>query len=229
MSDGNRQAPRADRLIDAVLASKWLFLTGIGLSCALALALPALDPSSSTLSDIAFLLVITTGAVAYVFALFILWLVFEFFLSRVRRRKMVPRSTHLGLVCLAGLCIIVGTHYLEPERLGPAAYDSPFDRNAWLAPGSDQEINGNSSHRSKMLGDLVKRLRGQSRSEVEELLGAPFEPRYFRSPKSHLVYRIGPFEIDSNVVVSELLVIWFDEASIYRKCTVVVDSPDHDY
>ncbi|HEX6791190.1 MAG TPA: hypothetical protein VF247_07770 [Candidatus Krumholzibacteria bacterium] len=212
---------RAVRAIDAIAAWRWLLFIGVGLCCGLVLIIPVFAPASSVVA-IPFLI---AWVAAYALLLLGLWTVFEFFRS-IRRRKMSRKTTTLGAICFAGFSMVIVTSQMHLRRLPPVAYGMAFDRNAWLDPASDEPGDGSSTARQRMLGDLVKQLRGQRRPDIEKMLGTPFEPREFRTARPHIVYRTGPRETDSHIVFSELLVIYVDENGIYQKYDVLLDSRD---
>ena len=75
-----------------------------------------------------------------------------------------------------------------------------------------------------MLADVVQRLPGRSRAEIESLLGPGLDTFYFKSTGRDLIYVTGPCR-DSPVgpIDSEWLLIWLDENGVYERHSIAID------
>ena len=74
-----------------------------------------------------------------------------------------------------------------------------------------------------MLEDVVKRLHGQSRVELENILGPTLDTPYFKSTGRDLIYVTGPERDSFFGIDSEWLLIWVDENGIYKRHAIVTD------
>jgi len=173
-----------------------------------------------------FLLTLSLMLVVPLLVLLALWGTAALVISRVRRRPIGQRSKTAGRTALVGLSMFAAFMVLAnvlPSQLPSGSYDKHFDREAWLDPESANYATGDITPRQKMLAEVVKRLPGLRRAEIENMLGPTLETPYFKSTGRDLIYITGP-ERDSLLGIdSEWLLIWFDENGIYKRHAIVTD------
>ena len=110
-----------------------------------------------------------------------------------------------------------------PSQLPSGSYDKQFDHEVWLDPESTNYTAGDITSRQKMLADVVKRLPGHSRAELENMLGPTLDTPYFKSTGRDLIYITGPERDSLFGIDSEWLLIWVDENGTYKRHDIVTD------
>ena len=172
------------------------------------------------------LLTLSRMLVVALLLLLALWGTAALVISRVRKRPIGRRSKTAGQAALVGLSMFVAFMVLAnvlPSRMPSGSYDKRFDREVWLDPESASYTAGDITPRQKMLADVVKRLPGQSRGQIEDMLGPSLDTTYFKSTGRDLIYITGP-ERDSPFRIDlEWLLIWVDENGIYKRHAIVSD------
>ena len=147
-------------------------------------------------------------------------------ISKLRKRSLGPRSRLAGRTAFVGLSafaafLVLGNVLATPLPSG--SYEKQFDHGAWLDPESTAYTTGGITPRQKMLADVVKRLPGQSRVELENILGPTLDTPYFKSTGRDLIYVTGPERDSFFGIDSEWLLIWVDENCIYKRHAIVTD------
>jgi hypothetical protein len=155
-----------------------------------------------------------------------LWGTAALVISRVRKRPIGSCSKAAGQIALVGFAAFAAFMVLAnvlPSQLPSGSYDRQFDREAWLDPESANYIPGDITPRQKMLAEVVKKLPGLHRSEIENMLGPTLDTAYFQSTGRDLIYITGPERDSLFGMDSEWLLIWLDENGIYERHAVVTD------
>lgn len=208
-------------------ARRRLVLSFLGFGCLFGLlplglkALPALGGSMP------FLLVLLVAPVLG-FLLLVVGLLTALELGLARRDgdAMPPSSLRRGHIVAGGLlalliCVIL-LRWL-PAALPTGSDRERFDPGVWQALPATEARAGQPSPRQAMLADLLPRLKGQSRAQIEALLGASLETGYFRSTGRDLIYVTGPQRDSALGIDSEWLLIWLDESGRYQRHAIVND------
>lgn len=173
-----------------------------------------------------FSLTLSLMLVIPVLVLLAFWGTSALVISRVQKRPIGPRSRTAGQIALAGLSVFAAFMVLAsvlPSLLPSGSYARHFDREAWLDPESANYTSGDITPRQKMLAEVVNRLPGLHRAEIEKMLGPTLETAYFQSTGRDLIYVTGPERDSPFAIDSEWLLIWLDENGIYKRHDIVTD------
>ena len=147
-------------------------------------------------------------------------------LSRPRGSPVAPRARALLVVSSAGLlmfacAIVLGMATFWSFPLG--SHLREFDSAIWKQTGSSDLRGGYLSARQKMLASLIGQLGpGQSRAEIEALLGPAVETPYFENTGRNLVYHLGPERWPLGLD-SEWLLIEFDDSGSFERYEIAED------
>ena len=110
------------------------------------------------------------------------------------------------------------------RALPTGSHQLEFDSATWREPNSSSFVRSEPTPRQKMLGSLIGRLtRGQSRAELEGLLGPSLEITYFQSSGRDLIYILGPQRDSFMAIDSEWLLIWLDDSGRFERFEIAVD------
>lgn len=146
-----------------------------------------------------------------------------------RRRGISVSARHRTLIIVAGTGVLLCTSVLLLARLirgslPTGSYVMEFTPLAWQDSRSSLFVDGDITPRQKMLGSLVRRLHvEQKRADLEALLGASLETRYFEKTGRDLIYVLGPERDSFFGIDSEWLLIWLDDAGNFRKYEIRTD------
>ena len=154
------------------------------------------------------------------------WGIVALFISWIRKRPVGKRSKNAGQIALTGIAMLAVFLILAsmiPSSLPTGSYDKEFDRTAWLDSKSADYVDGDVTPRQKMLADLIKKLPGKNRSEIENMLGPSLDSSYFKSTGRSLIYITGPERDSFFGIDSEWLLIWVDEDGLYQRHMVTAD------
>jgi hypothetical protein len=200
----------------------WIALAVFGAVVALILlpnVVPAVDPSGGAFELIAVLLLLALVP-SLLAASALAWLV-----VRARRSESALPSRLFEVACaslLASAAYFVGNQLLRSE-LPPGSYLADYNRVAWLAPESAAWVRGDITPRQKMLADVVDRLPGRTRAEIEAMLGPSETEPYFAASSRDLIYRTGIERGSFFAIDSEWLLIWVDEAGRFERYEIAQD------
>ena len=186
---------------------------------------PKVVPAFSA-TPFSFLLTLSLMLVVPLLVILALWAVSALVIAKSRKRSIGRWSRTAGQTAVAGLSTFVAFMALAtalPSQLPSGSYDSQFDRAVWVDPESTIFISGDITPRQKMLSDVVKRLPGKNRVELENMLGTSLDTPYFQSTGRDLIYVTGPERDSLFSIDSEWLLIWVDENGIYKRHAVVTD------
>lgn len=211
-------------MTNAWSGTRWIAFIGFVLYFGLFLV-PKVYPSVGA-SPIAFLLVLSLMLVVPLLILLALWSTVALVISKLRERPIGPRSKAAGRTAFAGLSTFAAFLVLGnvlPSPLPSGSYDKQFDRVVWSDPASTTYTAGDITQRQKMLSDVVLRLPGQSRAELEYMLDPTLDTPYFKSTGRDLIYVTGPERDSFFGIDSEWLLIWVDENGIYKRHAIVTD------
>jgi len=211
-------------MIGAWSRTWWIAFAGFALYFGLLLIPKVVPGFGATL----FLLSLTFSLMLVVplLILLALWGTAALVISRVRKRPVGPCPKAAGQIALAGFAAFAAFIVLAnvlPSPLPGGSYDRQFDRQVWLDPESANYISGDITPRQKMLAEVVKKLPGLHRSEIENMLGPSLDTAYFQSTGRDLIYITGPERGSLFGMDSEWLLIWLDENGIYKRHAVVTD------
>ena len=211
-------------MIGAWSRTWWFAFVGFGLYFG-SFLVPKVVPGFGA-TPFLFSLTLSLMLVIPLLVLLALWGTAALVISRVRKRPIGPRSKTAGRIALAGLSVFAAFMVLAnvlPSLLPSGSYDRQFDREAWLDPESANYTSGDITPRQKMLAEVVKRLPGLHRAEIEKMLGPTLETAYFQSTGRDLIYITGPERDSLFAIDSEWLLIWLDENGIYKRHDIVTD------
>jgi hypothetical protein len=211
-------------MIGAWSRTWWFALVGFALYFGLFL-IPKVVPGFGA-TPFLFSLTLSLMLVVPLLVLLALWGTAALVISRVRKRPIGPRSKAAGQIALVGIAAFAAFMVLAnvlPSQLPSGSYDRQFGREAWLDPESANHISGDITPRQKMLAEVVKKLPGLRRSEIENMLGPTLDTAYFQSTGRDLIYITGPERDSLFGIDSEWLLIWLDENGIYKRHAVVTD------
>ena len=211
-------------MIGAWSKTWWFAFVGFALYFGLFL-IPKVVPGFGA-TPFLFSLTLSLMLVVPLLVLLALWGTAALVISRVRKRPIGPRSKAVGQIALVGLVAFAAFMVLAkvlPSQLPSGSYDRQFDREAWLDPESANYISGDITPRQKMLAEVVKKLPGLRRSEIENMLGPTLDTAYFQSTARDLIYITGPERDSLFGIDSEWLLIWLDENGIYKRHAIVTD------
>lgn len=184
---------------------------------------PALA-ASGTFGAFSFAVLLPTFLLTLVvLPLFFIWGLGAFFIASLRKRplgKISGALLRVGAIGLASLFVVVTVGSALPQRL-PKLIE--FDRMVWIDPKSAELVSGDITPRQKMLGNVVEKLPGKNRQELEALLGPSLDTSYFASTGRDLIYVVGPERDGFFSIDSEWLIIWLDPNGQYQRHAVVVD------
>lgn len=158
-----------------------------------------------------------------VLPLSLMWGLGAYVIALVRKRplgKISGALLRVGAVGLVSLFFVVAVGSALPQRL-PKLLE--FDQAVWLDPKSVELVSGDITPRQKMLGNVVEKLPGKNRQELEALLGPSLDTSYFASTGRDLIYIVGPERDGFFSIDSEWLIIWLDPNGQYQRHAVVVD------
>ena len=207
------------------LSRTWLYaFTGFALYFGLFL-IPKVIPGFGT-TPFAFLLTLSLMLVVPLLVLLALWAVTALVIAKSQNRPIGRWSKAAGQTAVAGFSTFVAFLALAsalPSPLPSGSYDRQFDRAVWVNPESTKYISGDITPRQKMLFDVVKRLPGKSRVELENMLGPSLDTPYFQGTGRDLIYITGPERDSFFSIDSEWLLIWVDENGIYKRHAIVTD------
>ncbi|MFN4115350.1 MAG: hypothetical protein ACK4F7_02480 [Inhella sp.] len=184
-------------------------------------ALPAIGGSAP------FLLVLLAAPIAgFVLAVIGLLTALELGLARRDGDEIPPSSLRRAQIVAGGLLALLICVLLL--RWLPAALPTGSDRlrldaAAWQAPRAIDAKAGQPSPRQAMLADLLPRLAGKSRAELEALLGPSLKSGYFVASGRDLIYFTGPQRDSPFGIDSEWLLIWLDGNGRYQRHAIVND------
>ena len=211
-------------MIGAWSRTWWLAFGGFALYFGLFL-IPKAVPGFGA-SPFLFILTLSLMLVVPLLALLALWGTAALVISKMRKRPIGPRSKTAGRTALVGLSMFAAFMLLAnvlPSQLPSGSYDKQFDREAWIDPESASYTSGDITPRQKMLAEVVKKLPGLRRSEIENMLGPTLETAYFQSTGRDLIYITGPQRDSLLSIDSEWLLIWLDENGVYKRHAIVTD------
>lgn len=211
-------------MIGAWSKTWWYAFVGFALYFGLFL-IPKVVPGFGA-THLLFSLTLSLVLVVPLLVLLALWGTAALVISRVRKRPIGPRSKAAGQIALVGIVaffVFMVLANVLPSQLPSGSYDRRFDRETWLAPESANYISGDITPRQKMLADVVNKLPGLHRSEIENMLGSTLDATYFQSTGRDLIYITGPERDSLFGIDSEWLLIWFDENGIYKRHAIVTD------
>jgi hypothetical protein len=204
--------------------TQWFTFIGFTLYFGLFLV-PKVAPGFGA-SPFTFLLTLSLMLVVTLLVLLAIWGITALGISKLRKRPIGPRSKTAGQTALVGLSMFAAFLALGnvlPTPLPSGSYDKEFDRAAWLDLASADYTEGDITPRQKMLADVVKRLPGQSRTELEKMLGSSVDTPYFKSTGRDLIYITGPERDSFFGIDSEWLLIWLDKNGMYKRHAIVTD------
>jgi hypothetical protein len=144
----------------------------------------------------------------------------------IRRGRSAERATRLCVAALLGLAafgLVAAAGRFVRGRLPTGSYLRSFDRAVWSDVHSADFVAGDATPRQKMLGDVVKRLPGRRRAEIEADLGASLETPYFRSTGRDMIYVLGPERDALFGIDSEWLLIWLDANGRFERYEIRTD------
>ena len=211
-------------MTNAWSGTKWLTFIGFGLYFGLFL-IPKVAPGFGA-SPFAFLLTLSLMLVVPLLMLLALWGTTALVISKLRKRPIGPRSKAAGHTAIAGLsvfAVFLALGNVLPSPLPTGSYDKDFDREVWMDAESTDYKAGDITPRQKMLADVVKRLPGENRAELEKMLGPSLDTPYFQSTGRDLIYVTGPERDSLFGIDSEWLLIWVDENGTYKRHAIVTD------
>lgn len=211
-------------MIGAWSRTWWFAFVGFALYFSLFL-IPKVVPGFGA-GPFLFSLTLSLMLVVPLLVLLALWGAAALVISRVRKRPIGPRSKTVGQIALVGVAAFAAFMVLAnvlPPQLPSGSYDRQFDREAWLHPESANHISGDITPRQKMLAEVVKKLPGLHRSELEHMLGSTLNTAYFQSTGRDLIYITGPERDSFFSMDSEWLLIWLDENGVYKRHAIVTD------
>ncbi len=202
----------------------WIALGGFGTYFGVML-IPKIYPAFGGSSG-AFLLAMSLLLVAPAVLLLVGWSVGAVLVSRVRKKPLGKTSRAIGHVAFAAvLCFAAFSiaSYFIAGSLPSGSHLSAFDRSLWLDPRSAEYVEGDITPRQKMLADVVAKLPGRNRDELERMLGASPETGYFQSSGRDLIYATGPQRDSLFAIDSEWLLIWLDDMGRFERYAIVSD------
>jgi hypothetical protein len=211
-------------MIGARSRTWWIAFAGFALYFGL-LLIPKVVPGFGA-TPFLFSLTLSLMLVVPFLILLALWGTAALVISRVRKRPIGSCSKAAGQIALVGFAAFAAFMVLAnvlPSQLPSGSYGRQFDREAWLDPESANYIPGDITPRQKMLAEVVKKLPGLHRSEIENMLGPTLDTAYFQSTGRDLIYITGPERDSLFGMDSEWLLIWLDENGIYERHAVVTD------
>lgn len=154
------------------------------------------------------------------------WSIVAISLSLLRKNPLSSRSLRVTQACASGL-IALGIFFLAartlPNALPTGSHSSPFDQAIWLNPSSTDYVKDDITPRQKMLADVISKLPGRSRDELEKMLGASLETDYFESSGRDLIYVLGPERDALFGLDSEWLLIWVDGNGRFQRYVITTD------
>lgn len=171
-------------------------------------------------------LILTLPFALIVLAVLIIWAVVAVVVSRLRKRSLGNKSRWAAMVSVSALlvlAVVILTLRVFPDPLPTGSYLSSFDRSTWLGPGSTEPVHNDITPRQKMLADVISKLPGRKRGELEYMLGPSFGPEYFKSSGCDLIYVLGPQRDSLFTIDSEWLLICFDENNIFQRYAIATD------
>lgn len=133
------------------------------------------------------------------------------------------RRGHIACGGLLALAICVLLLRLLPNALPSGSDRLRFEAAVWQARSATDAKAGEPSPRQAMLADLLPRLKGKSRAELEALLGPSLKTDYFLANGRDLIYPTGPQRDAAFGIDSEWLLIWLDEQGRYQRHAIVND------
>jgi len=98
----------------------------------------------------------------------------------------------------------------------------PFNSELWKSPKSYEYKKEDITDRQKMLEDVLKIIKGKTKTEIINILGNGSETEYFKSEGSDLVYVLGP-ERSFVGIDYEWLLLWFDANGKLKKYEIITD------
>ncbi len=209
-----------------MIASKTTLLAYAGFSVYFGLFLVQKIAPNFAGTTLAFLLALSVFITLPTLVLLAVWSAGALVRERLFKKPMgrfsrsAGRIASAGIVTCAGFLLIGG---LIATPLPSGSYDSPFNRELWLEPASTRYVKGGITPRQKMLGDVISKLPGKNRAELEMMLGPSPKTGYFEESGRDLLYLTGPQRDTFFSIDSEWLLIWLDENGVYKRHAVVAD------
>ncbi|MBU1224461.1 MAG: hypothetical protein KKA22_15340 [Gammaproteobacteria bacterium] len=172
------------------------------------------------------MLTLTLPFTLAILGILITWGITAVVVSRFRKRplgKKARLASMLAVSALLALTAVILAVRIIPDALPTGSYSSQFDRSVWLDPHSADSATNGISSRQKMLADVVSKLPGRSRTELEAILGPSLETWYFQSSGRDLIYFLGSQRDSLFPIDSEWLLIWVDENGLFQRYAIAND------
>jgi hypothetical protein len=186
---------------------------------------PALG-QSFVMALLSFLLSLLLLVLLPIFLLLSVWSIGIVIVSKLRKRRIGDASRIIGQITLAAVlsfaAFVVASIWL-PRTLPTGSHLAEFDRSVWLDPTSSKYVEDDITPRQKMVADVVARLPGRNRQEIEEMLGPSEEEGFFLLPGWDLIYLTGPQRDSVFAIDSEWLLIWLDDTGTFERYEIYSD------
>lgn len=150
------------------------------------------------------------------------WAIAASLLSRLKRQPIGLHSQRTAKDALAGSCgilILTLVMWLAPRPLPTGSNLNRFDRSEWL----ESNPIGGITPRQKMLSSVVRMLPGQSREQLEQMLGPSLDTEYFKSSGRDLIYFLGPERDSFFGIDSEWLLVWLNSNGMFERYEIATD------
>jgi hypothetical protein len=193
------------------------------------LIVPRFYPAMGQSSGVVFVSMLLAALLLILLPIILLlsvWSIGIVIVSKLRKRRLGNASRIIGQVTLAAVlslaAFLVASIWL-PGALPSGSHLSQFDRSVWLDPTSSTYVEDDITPRQKMLADVVARLPGRNRQEIEEMLGPSLETENSQPREWDLIYVTGPQRDTLFVSDSEWLLIWLDDTGTFERYEIYTD------